>query len=135
MRRTPRKPLYGIIAVGGGLCTLVYDCRGLLDSGPAAASLQGDMDVLAECDPGVEFPVVDLSGFEGALPQVKYVAEEFRHRFDASFYQPLAGDLAILRQAGVPIRRCRNGVLRPEPREPEPDAPRMTPRRPHTIPP
>jgi hypothetical protein len=127
-------PLYGIVAVGGGSCTLVYDCRGVRGDSPASASLRGyDETVFAECNPLAEFPVVDLSGFEGQLPPVRYVAEEHRCHFFESLYQPLAEYLAILRQAGVPIRRCRNGVLRPEPRDSEPEAPQMPPRQLHIV--
>jgi hypothetical protein len=115
------RPLYGIIAVGGGHCTLIYDCRGVRGDSPSSASLRGyDETVFAECNPLAEFPVVDLSGFEGSLPPVKYVAEEHRHRFFESLYQPLTEYLAVLRRAGVPIRRCRNGVLRAESPEREP---------------
>lgn len=118
------RPLYGVIAVGGGSCTLVYDCRGIRGDNPVAASLRGyDETVFAQCNPLAEFPVADLSGFDGPLPPLKYVAEEHRHHFDEGLYQPLAEYLAILRRAGVPIRRCRGGVLRPEPPAPEPEAP------------
>lgn len=124
MSHTDRKPLYGIIAVGGGLCTLVYDCRGRRDRSPVAARLQGyDESVFGECDPAAEFPVVDLSGFEGTMPTLKYVAEEYPHRFCEGMHQPLAEYLDILRRAGVPIRRCRNGALRPEAPNPELEVP------------
>ena len=114
-------PLYGIIAVGGGFCTLVYDRRDLPEKRSGTTSLSGcGAGVLAECNPFVDFPVVDLSGFEGPLPPVKYVAEEHCCHFHEGLYQPLAEYLAILRRAGVPIRRCRNGVLRAESPEAEP---------------